>query len=470
MSQVAIVGAGPAAFYTAEALKRADPSIAVDLFDRLPMPFGLARFGIAPDHPRLKAPIQIFERIGALPGVRFFGGVEIGVNLGIDALRAAYDAVVLAHGAQGDEALVLPGAEPGQVRSARELVDWYNGMPDVPPGAVDLLRPHVVVIGNGNVAIDIARLLTRPADDLAATDISDRALAALRRSAVREVHLVGRRGPVQARFTSKELRELGDLDGVAVGIPSDELVLGPSCWAELEAPASDVARRNLELLRAWAARPADAAAARRLHLRFGLLPERIERDAGGDPWLVLRRMRLEGSPFAQRAVPTDTLVRLRCDLVVASIGFRVQALPDLDVALGPGLRHAGGRVLGRDRTPLSGLYVAGWAKRGPSGVLGSNRACAEETVQAMLSDRPRWAAAGGPAAPAALLEGLLARGRRPLDWSDWRRLDAVERERGAAQGRPRVKLDDGVAIRAALACARRETPGPEPVDACSGGR
>lgn len=450
MSQVAIVGAGPAAFYTVEALKRADPSIAVDLFDRLPVPFGLARFGIAPDHPRLKAPIQVFERIGALPGVRFFGGVEIGRDLGVAELRAAYDAVVLAHGAQGDEPLDLPGARPGQVRSARELVDWYNGLPDVTPDAVDLQRPHVVVIGNGNVAIDIARLLTRPADDLAATDISDRALAALRRSAVREVVLVGRRGPVQARFTTKELRELGDLAGMAVTVPADELALGPACLAELEAPASDVARRNLELLRAWAARPAQAGAARRLQLRFGLLPERMERDAGGDPWLVLRRMRLDGPPFARRAVPTEVCVRLRCDLVVASIGFRVQALAGLDAAPGPGLRHAAGRVLGRDGMPLVGLYVAGWAKRGPSGVLGSNRACAEETAQALLADRPRLAAAGGPAAPAALLARLLERGPRPLDWADWRRLDAVERERGAAQGRPRVKLDDSGLIRAAL--------------------
>lgn len=449
MPQVAIVGAGPAAFYAAEALKRADESIAVDLFDRLPVPFGLARFGIAPDHPRLKAPIQVFERIGALPGVRFFGGVEIGRDLALDELRAAYDAVVLAHGAQCDEALALPGAGPGQLRRARELVDWYNGMPDVPADAFDLQQGHVVVVGNGNVAIDIARLLTRPADDLAATDISDRALAALRRSRVREVHLVGRRGLAQARFTTKELRELGELQGVAVAVPADDLVLGPSCLAELEAPVSDVARRNLDLLRGWAAKPADPAAGRRLHLRFGLQPERIEHDAEGDAWLVLRRMRLAGPPFAQQAVPTDARVRIRCDLVVASIGLRVEPPPGLDVACGPGLRHAGGRVLGRDGEPQAGLYVAGWAKRGPSGVLGHNRACAEETVQALLADRQCWQA-GRPDGAAALLQRLSARGRPPFGWADWRRLDAVERERGAAQGRPRVKLDEGAALLAAL--------------------
>lgn len=449
MSHIAIVGAGPAAFYTAEALKRADAAIGVDLFERLPMPFGLARFGIAPDHPRLKAPITAFERIGALPGVRFFGGVEIGRDLPLDRLRAAYDAVVLAHGAQGDEALVLPGASPGQVRSARALVDWYNGRPGVAPDAVDLQHAHVVVIGHGNVAIDIARLLSRPAEDLALTDISDRALAALRRSAVREVHLVGRRGPVQARFTTKELRELAELHRVHVHVAPGDLALQPACSAELDAPASEGVRRNLDLLRAWAARPADPSAARHLHLHFGLAPERIERAADGTSWLVLRRMRLEGPPFAQRAVPTDAVQRLRCDLVVASIGFRVEPMPGLDVAVGPGLRHDEGRVQGRDGMPLPGLYVAGWSKRGPSGVLGSNRSCAEATVQAMLADRPGWPTPA-PGAVDGLLSHLRASGRPPVEWADWCRLDALERQRGAAQGRPRVKLDDAVTWQAML--------------------
>lgn len=451
---VAIVGAGPAGFYAAEMLLRAEPSARIDLIDRLPVPFGLARHGVAPDHPKLRAPITLFERIGAMPGMRFFGDVEVGRTLMLDDLRAAYDAVLLAHGAQGDEALELPGAWPGAVRPARELVAWANAMPDVPAASFDLQQADVVVIGQGNVAIDIARLLSRPAADFESTDISDRALAALRRSRVRHVHLVGRRGPAQARFTSKELRELGELAGVGLHVEPDDLRLGPASQAELASPTADTARRNLALLTDWAARPPRPDAARTLHLHFQLAPEALERDGDGQGWLRLRRMRLDGPPGGQRALPTEATLRLRCDLVIASIGFRVRALPGLPMHGTPGLDHAGGRLLGLDGAPLGRLYVAGWAKRGPGGVIGSNRACAEETVATLLADRPGWPArapGAAVAAVAALWRRVDAAGHRPVGWADWQRLDALERERGRLQGRPRVRFDERAAVREALA-------------------
>ena len=452
MTAIAIVGAGPAGFYAAEALKLADEALEVHLYDRQPVPFGLTRFGIAPDHQRLKAPAQVFQRIGSLPGVRFFGDVEVGRDLGLDELRAAYPAVLLSHGAQADEDLQIAGAEPGRVRAARALVSWYNGVPVVPAGEFDLQQEDVVIIGNGNVAIDIARILCRPVKELAATDISDRALQALAGSRVRRVHLVGRRGPVQAKFTPRELRELGELPGVALRVAAEDLQLGDACETELAHPAADSARRNLELMRAWAERQPGPAAQRELHLHFGLVAQAMAQDAQGQRWLVLQRMRMSGAPFAQTLRPSGERVRLRCDLVIASIGFRVTSLPGLDLRCGPGLPNLQGRVLGDDGVPLQGLYVAGWARRGPSGVLGTNRACAQETVQAMLADRSLW-----PQPRAGALEDLLRRldGRRwrPVGWDDWLVLDELEKLAGSASGRPRVKFDERGPLRDALARA-----------------
>lgn len=449
MTAIAIVGAGPAGFYAAEALLQADATLQVHLYDRQPVPFGLTRFGIAPDHQRLKAPAQLFQRIGAMPGLRFFGDVEIGRDLSLDELRASYSAVLLTHGAQADEALSIVGAGPGAVRTARELVSWYNGVPDIPADDFDLQQEHVVIIGNGNVAIDIARILCRPVQQLEPTDISDRALAALRKSRVRRVHLIGRRGPVQAKFTPRELRELGELPGVALHVSADDLQLGDACRAELEHPSSDQAKRNIATIGEWATREHVTNAQRELHLQFCLSPEAMERDADGQPVLVLRRTRLCGEPFAQRLALTDECVRLRCDLLIASIGFRVTSLPGLDLRCAPGLPNADGRVLDAQGRYLPGLYVAGWARRGPSGVLGNNRACAQETVQSMLADRRHW-----PPAERAKVDALLARlsARRlcPVAWQDWLHLDELEKQAGSVQGRPRVKFDERSRLRAAL--------------------
>ena len=452
MVAIAIIGAGPAGFYAAEALKLADEALEVHLYDRQPVPFGLTRFGIAPDHQRLKAPAQVFQRIGSLPGMRFFGDVEVGRDLSLDELRAAYPAVLLSHGAQADEDLRIAGAEPGRVRAARELVSWYNGVPDVPAGEFDLQQEDVVIIGNGNVAIDIARILCRPVQELAATDISDRALQTLACSRVRRVHLIGRRGPVQAKFTTRELRELGELPGVGLQVAAADLEVGEACEAELAHPSADAVRRNLELMRGWAGQPPGPEAHRELHLRFGLVAEAMEQDAHGQRWLVLQRMRMHGAPFAQTLQPTGERVRLRCDLVIASIGFRVTSLPGLDLRCRPGLPNLQGRVLDGQGAPMPGLYVAGWARRGPSGVLGTNRACAQETVQAMLADRSRW-----PQPRSGALEDLLgrldARRWRPVGWDDWLVLDELERQAGSASGRPRVKFDERGTLRAALARA-----------------
>jgi len=441
MTAVAIVGAGPAGYFAAEALKLADQSLEVHLYDRNPMPFGLTRYGIAPDHQRLKAPAQLFQRTGEMPGVRFFGDVEVGRDVSLDILRSTYSAVLLAHGAQADERLTLNGATPVELRTAGEMVAWYNGAPHIPADDFNLQRQQVVIIGNGNVAIDIARLLCRPVNELAVTDISDRALLELQRSQVSRVHLIGRRGPVQARFTTRELRELGELPGVAVRIGPQYLALGAACQTELDHHSGEQARRNINLMRNWATCQTDSDNHRELHLHFGLVAEAMERDADGHGQLLLRRMRLVGAPFAQRSEPTDDQIRLRCDLLISSIGFRVTSLPGLDLPCTPGLSNAQGRVLDVESLPIPGLYVAGWAKRGPSGVLGTNRACAHETVQSMLADRSNWPLPESGAMK-ILLDRLFACDTPPVVWEDWLHLDHLETEIGRAEGRPRIKFDD----------------------------
>jgi ferredoxin--NADP+ reductase len=321
------------------------------------------------------------------------------------------------------------------------MVAWYNGVPDIPADDFNLQRQHVVIIGNGNVAIDIARVLCRPVNELAVTDISDRALHELHRSQVRRVHLVGRRGPVQARFTTRELRELGELPGVTVRLGPQYLELGAACQTEVDHHSGEQARRNIDLMRYWANCQTHPESLRELHLHFGLVAEAMERDADGHGQLLLRRMRLVGAPFAQRSEPTDEQIRLRCDLLIGSIGFRVISLPGLDLPCSPRLSHDRGRVLDAQGLLIPGLYVAGWAKRGPSGVLGTNRACAQETVQSMLADRSNWPQPDSGAMK-ILLDRLLADNVPPVVWEDWLHLDYLEKEIGRAEGRPRIKFDD----------------------------
>ena len=258
---------------------------------------------------------------------------------------------------------------------------------------------------------------------------------------VRRVHLIGRRGPVQARFTTRELRELGELPGVAVRLRPQYLELGAACQTELDHHSGEQARRNIDLMRDWATCQTHPDSYRELHLHFGLVAEAMERDADGHGQLLLRRMRLVGAPFAQRSEPTDEQIRLRCDLLISSIGFQVISLPGLDLPCSPGLSHAHGRVLDRQGQVIPGLYVAGWAKRGPIGVLGTNRACAQETVQSMLADRSNWPQPQSGSMK-ILLDRLFAGDMPPVVWEDWLHLDQLETEIGLSEGRPRIKFDD----------------------------
>jgi ferredoxin--NADP+ reductase len=452
--RVAVVGSGPAAFYAAGHLLASEsPRIEVDLVERLPTPWGLVRLGVAPDHPNLKTVSRAFEKIAERPGFRFLGNVEVGRDVTHDELAGLYDAVVYAVGSQTDRRLGIPGEDLPGSWAATELVAWYNGHPDFQQLDFDLSVERAVVVGNGNVALDVARMLALTREELAPTDTTDRSLEAIAASAIREIVVLGRRGPVQASWTSTELQELGELAGADVLVDPEELELDPASEAEL-AGATNVVQRNVEILRGFAARTPEGKP-RSIRLRFRVSPTAILGDERVEA-LEIRRNRLEADASGRvRAVATDEREVIPCGIVFRSVGYHGVPLPGAPFDEGSGtMPNAGGRVLDGEGRPLPGVYCAGWIKRGPTGVIGTNKKDATETVELLLED-----ARAGVLAPASadgsLDDLLVERGVDVVGYEGWKAIDAVERARGEAQGRPRVKLCtwDGL-----LAAARGEQP------------
>ncbi len=433
--QLAIVGAGPAGFYVADALCRKLPECHIALIDRLPTPFGLVRGGVAPDHQGTKNITRQFERTLTRGNVRFFGNVELGRDIGYEELKRAFDVVVLCTGAPVDRRLDVPGESLPGVYGSGVFVSWYNGMPDQRELNPLLDGAAVAVIGNGNVAIDIVRLLCKSPAELAVSDICEHVLARLSAARPREVYLIGRRGPLEASFTAPELEELGSLADAAPALnPALLPAEVPADWPE--ARRKD-AEKNLGILRRFAAAPASSKPVQ-LRLLFNAAPSAImgsERVAG----LRLERTRLEGS----RTLPTGVHFDIAVGTVVTAIGYRSAPLPGVpfDDSWGV-IPNAGGRVLDpATHEPLVGQYTAGWIKRGPTGVIGTNKPDAAETVENMLAD----ARAGhvlSPTQPTAAAAQALVCERQPqvVTYADWQRLDALELSRGKEQGRPRIKF------------------------------
>ncbi len=473
-----MVGSGPAGLYTAEALiKQAaalDPprQVKVDVLDRLPTPYGLVRYGVAPDHKSIKSIAEVLRKVLEHDSVSFVGGVHLGNDVTRDELLASYDAVVYATGAMRDRHLGIPGEDlPGSV-AATDFVNWYSGHPDIDPGKYTLDAESVAVIGVGNVAVDVARILVRDPDELRETDISQPVLETLMASKVREVHMIGRRGPAQAKFTTKELRELGELSGVDVlvyGGEADLDAFDPTGESARLAAEDRHVRGNYAVIRDWADRR-PTGNRRRLFVRFWLRPTELHGPSQVSG-LTLERTRLDSSG---RLIGTGSYDTLDAQLVLRSVGY--QSVPLAGVPFDERssvVPNAGGRVLGPDGQPLPGEYVSGWLKRGPTGVIGTNKSDAAETVRALLADL-----AGGPgpddvplpragllrypeAAPAAgaasRLERLLAeRGIRPVSYADWLRIEAAEAELAASLGRgARVKLPSRAEIHRACGLAAR---------------
>jgi ferredoxin--NADP+ reductase len=450
--RVAIVGAGPSGFYAAEALLKALPETRIDLIDRLPTPYGLVRGGVAPDHQKIKSVTRVFDRIAASPTVRYLGHVEVGRDTTPDELAAHYDAVIYAVGARADRRLGIPGeALPGS-HAATELVGWYNGHPDYRDRTFDLSQHAAAVVGLGNVAMDVTRILSRRPEELDTTDIASHAAAALAGSAVRTIHVLGRRGPVQGAFTTPELRELGELPDVDVVVDPADLVLDPTSAALAESGEDRTVSKNLEVLRDWATRR-PTGAPRRIAFHFNVSPVAIlgdERVTG----VALVRNRLEpDGRGGVRAVATESTSRLDLGLVFRSVGYRGVPLEGLPFDARRGvIPNVSGRIVEHDgsSTPIHGGYTAGWIKRGPSGVIGTNKSCAVETIDALLADVAAHRLATPPRVAEDLLELLRGRGVRVTDWADWQRLDAAETSLGTPAGKPREKFTAIEAMLSAL--------------------
>jgi ferredoxin--NADP+ reductase len=425
--RVAVVGSGPAGFYVSGALLDAELPVEVDMIERLPTPWGLVRLGVAPDHPKLKTVSRAFERISAKPGYRFLGNVEVGRDLGHADLLRLYDAVVYAVGAQTDRRLGIPGEELAGSWSATEFVAWYNGHPDFQELEFDLNVERAVVIGNGNVALDVARMLALTREELEPTDTTDPAIEAIAQSTLKEIVVVGRRGPAQAAWTTQELKEMGELAGADVDVDATELE---------GAVADDTnTERNLEVLREFAAR---APAGKPVTVRFLFFrsPAAIRGEERVEA-IELVRNRLEERDGRLVAVPTDEHETLECGLVFRSVGYRGVALPSLPFDERRGtIRHERGRV-----ADASGVYCAGWIKRGPTGIIGTNKKDATETVESLLADVREGRLAHSANVTAESVDAFLGeRGVRPIVYSGWVGIDELERAAGEKLGRPRVKL------------------------------
>jgi len=440
-ARVAIIGAGPAGFYAAgHLLKQKDHIIHVDMYDKLPVPFGLVRSGVAPDHQKIKNVTRVYSKIAAHQEFRFFGNVEYGKDIHLKDLRKYYHQVYFSTGAQVDRRLNIPGEDLQRSYSATDFVAWYNGHPDYTDLKFDLSKPSVAVIGVGNVAVDVCRILCRTVDELKQTDIADYALEALAESCVKEVYMLGRRGPAQAAFTHPEAKELGNLSGADLYIPQSEAQLDPESKVWMSVHGDRLTTKKVQLIQELSNR-SNSPKDRRLILRFLVSPEILHDDgSGGISSVTLRKNILVTQGDRLQSQPTDSVEELPAEVVFRSVGYRGVPLPEIpfrkDWAVIPNDR---GRVVGDGIS--GGVYVGGWIKRGPSGVIGTNKPDALETVQCMLEDLMEECCFDPELTHPESVEQMLAdRCDRVFSWGDWEELDRLEIAMGESRGCPRVKF------------------------------
>ncbi|MEZ4438989.1 MAG: FAD-dependent oxidoreductase [Polyangiaceae bacterium] len=440
--RVAIVGSGPSGFYAAEAIARAEGLDAcVDMYERLPTPFGLVRAGVAPDHQKIKRVARIYEARAASDRFRLIANVTLGRDVLVSDLRRHYDAIIYAVGGERSRRIDVPGSDLAHSHPATVFVGWYNGHPDFRDATYDLSVRRAAVVGNGNVAIDVARILSRTPEELRVTDVAEHALDALRHSQIEEVVVLGRRGPLQAAFTPNELDELAELAGADVVVRPEDVALDPESLADY-ATAPSSARRNVERLRRFAER-GEGHHRRKLRLRFLVSPEEVLADERG----TVRGLRLRHNELvraedgALRPRPTDRTEELEVGLLIWAIGYRGAPIPGVpfDDAAGV-VENDGGRVTDHG-VIVPGEYVVGWARTGAQGLIGSHKAASAEIVKKMLDDLHEGQLPQKVLPPPRELDELLAeRGVVVVRYRDWRFLDAIEQERGARRGAPRDKL------------------------------
>lgn len=443
--RVAIVGAGPTGFYAAEHLfKRKDLAVEIDMFDRLPTPFGLVRAGVAPDHQKIKSVTKVFSRTAQKPGFRFYGNVDFGSDVSLEDLQDHYHQIIFSTGAQTDRYLNIPGADFNGHHPATEFVAWYNGHPDFRDYEFDLSQETAVVIGIGNVAMDVARILSRSEEELAKTDIADYALEALANSNIKKVYILGRRGPAQAAFTTPEIKELGEMQDADIFVLPEEAELDPLSQEMLASGADRGTARKVQIIQSYANNQPSGKSVEMI-LRFLVSPVEMYGDENGR----LSGMRLvhnelyatEAGTLRPRA--TERFENIEAGLAFRSVGYRGVPLPGVPFNESWGvILNADGRVIDPDSgKPVVGLYTAGWIKRGPSGVIGTNKPDALETVEKMLGDLANGRLLD-PANPSVESAEELIRQKQPnyFNFADWEKLDAIEVAEGEALGRPRLKF------------------------------
>lgn len=455
--RVAIIGSGPSGFYAAEhLLKQSNLVIFIDMYDRLPTPYGLVRGGVAPDHDKIKSVSKVYDRIAANPRFRFFGNVEIGKHITHDDLKAYYHQIVYAVGAQTDRRLGVPGEDLIGSHAATEFVGWYNAHPDYRDLQFDLSQERAVVIGNGNVAMDVARILASGYDELRKTDIADYALEALRNSKVKEIYMLGRRGPAQAAFTNPELKEFGALEEADIVVSVEDATLDPLSQSDLDTNGDADSRKNVELLQKYAQQQ-PVGKPKRITMRFLVSPAELIGTERVEAIKIVKNVLERGSDGSLKAKATDQTEILPVGLVFRSIGYKGVPLAGVPFDAKAGvIPNQAGRVIDpQTQQTVTGEYVVGWIKRGPSGIIGTNKPDSVATANAMLEDVPTLTATVNTADIEALIKQ-----RQPdyVTFADWQLLDQVEVNNGQAEGRPRIKfsrIDDMIA---AIKTARVSNP------------
>jgi len=440
--RVAIIGSGPSGFYAAEHLfKQATLVVQIDMYDRLPTPYGLVRGGVAPDHPKIKSVTKVYEKIASNPNFRFYGNVEIGKHISHDDLKAHYHAIIYAVGAQTDRRMGIPGEDLPGSHAATEFVGWYNGHPDYRDLQFDLSQKAVAVIGNGNVAMDVVRILSSTYDELRQTDIADYALEALRESKVEDIYMLGRRGPAQAAFTNPELKELGELSDADVILRPDEVALDPLTQEYIAAHPDAQVDKNLKTLNQMLQTPPQGKP-RQIYMRFLVSPTELIGEGHVQAIRLVKNELQVSKDGSLRPRPTDNYETLSVGLVFRSIGYMGVALAGVPFDERAGIiPNDHGRVIDPSTNqPVLGEYVVGWIKRGPSGIIGTNKPDSVETANMLLADVPNLKPLAPSQATHESVDQLLHE-RQPdlVTFDDWLLIDRLETESGQAVGRPRIK-------------------------------
>jgi ferredoxin/flavodoxin---NADP+ reductase len=443
--RVAVVGSGPAGFYAAEhLLKHEGTTVEVDMFDRLPTPYGLVRAGVAPDHPKIKSVIRVYEKTAARPEFRFFGNVEVGPDVTVAELQERYHAVLFAYGTSVDRHLGIEGEDLPGSHSATEFVNWYNAHPDFADREFDLSCERVVVIGNGNVATDVARMLALTREELQVTDTADHAIDPLADCEVKEILVLGRRGPAQAAFTNPEVRELGEMTKADIDVDPAEVELDELSEEWLDSDdATPTNRRNVEIFTEFSQREPEGKE-KRIVLRFLRSPVEIQGDGRVKRVIVAKNELYRDDSGAIRPRDTGERETIECGMVLRSIGYKgvpVEGAP-FDERKGV-IPNDGGRVHDPESGEQApGLYATGWIKRGPSGVIGTNKKDGQETVDNLFADLEAGAIPEAPLAGDREATEALLTERKPdhVTFEGWEAIDAAEVERGKPHGRPRVKF------------------------------